>query len=178
MAFIEPCFGIGHNLSLICQMTSEDIKHHLIITRGRRVRRRCRFMFSCGAARTARNSAIKSVDRRVPPVVIPRTCPWADRHASTGHRSAAGVVADVEDLVTRHRHLDDLGSCFHYRASIVVIVTWGTSTGVVIICPEDRCSFHRHLFRGPRKLSFSIIWRKSTFVTLFSIIWRKSTFVI
>ena len=31
MAFIEPCFGIGHNLSLICQMTSEDIKHHLII---------------------------------------------------------------------------------------------------------------------------------------------------
>ena len=26
---IEPCFGIGHNLSLICQMTSEDIKHQL-----------------------------------------------------------------------------------------------------------------------------------------------------
>ena len=25
--FLEPCFGIGHNLSLICQMTSEDIKH-------------------------------------------------------------------------------------------------------------------------------------------------------
>ena len=31
MAFTEPCFGIGHNLSLICQMTSEDIKHQLII---------------------------------------------------------------------------------------------------------------------------------------------------
>ena len=31
MAFIEPCFGIGHNLSQICQMTSEDIKHQLII---------------------------------------------------------------------------------------------------------------------------------------------------
>ena len=31
MAFNEPCFGIGHNLSLICQMTSEDIKHQLII---------------------------------------------------------------------------------------------------------------------------------------------------
>ena len=31
MDFIEPCFGIGHNLSLICQMTSEDIKHQLII---------------------------------------------------------------------------------------------------------------------------------------------------
>ena len=31
MAFIDPCFGIGHNLSLICQMTSEDIKHQLII---------------------------------------------------------------------------------------------------------------------------------------------------
>ena len=31
MAFIELCFGIGHNLSLICQMTSEDIKHQLII---------------------------------------------------------------------------------------------------------------------------------------------------
>ena len=31
MAFIEPCFGIGHNLSLICQMTSEHIKHQLII---------------------------------------------------------------------------------------------------------------------------------------------------
>ena len=29
---IEPCFGIGHNLSLICQLTSEDIKHHFIIT--------------------------------------------------------------------------------------------------------------------------------------------------
>ena len=34
MAFIEPCFGIGHNLSLICQMTSEDIKHQLIISGG------------------------------------------------------------------------------------------------------------------------------------------------
>ena len=32
MDFIEPCFGIGHNLSLICQMTSEDIKHQLIDT--------------------------------------------------------------------------------------------------------------------------------------------------
>ena len=31
MDFIEPCFGTGHNLSLICQMTSEDIKHQLII---------------------------------------------------------------------------------------------------------------------------------------------------
>ena len=31
MDFIEPCFGIGHNLSLLCQMTSEDIKHQLII---------------------------------------------------------------------------------------------------------------------------------------------------
>ena len=29
---IEPCFGIGHNLSLIYQLTSEDIKHHFIIT--------------------------------------------------------------------------------------------------------------------------------------------------
>ena len=28
---IEPYFGIGHNLSLICQPTSEDIKHHFII---------------------------------------------------------------------------------------------------------------------------------------------------
>ena len=26
---IEPCFGIGHSLSLMCQMTSEDIKHQL-----------------------------------------------------------------------------------------------------------------------------------------------------
>ena len=34
MDFIEPCFGIGHNLSLICQMTSEDIKHQLIIIDG------------------------------------------------------------------------------------------------------------------------------------------------
>ena len=31
MDFIEPCLGIGHNLSLICQMTFEDIKHQLII---------------------------------------------------------------------------------------------------------------------------------------------------
>ena len=34
---IEPCFGIGHSLSLICQMTSEDIKlnnipHHIDAT--------------------------------------------------------------------------------------------------------------------------------------------------
>ena len=34
VAFIELCFGIGHNLSLICQMTSEDIKHQLIIITG------------------------------------------------------------------------------------------------------------------------------------------------
>ena len=30
--YIEPCFGIGHSLSLICQPTSEDIKHHFIIS--------------------------------------------------------------------------------------------------------------------------------------------------
>ena len=30
---IEPCFGIGHNLSLIGQLISEDIKHHFIIIR-------------------------------------------------------------------------------------------------------------------------------------------------
>ena len=29
---IEPCFSIGHNLSLICQLTSEDIKQHFIHT--------------------------------------------------------------------------------------------------------------------------------------------------
>ena len=27
----EPCFGIGLSLSLICQLTSEDLKHQLII---------------------------------------------------------------------------------------------------------------------------------------------------
>ena len=32
ISYIEPCFGIGHSLSLICQLTSEDIKHHFIIT--------------------------------------------------------------------------------------------------------------------------------------------------
>ena len=31
VSVIEPCFGIGHSLSLICQLTSEDIKHHFII---------------------------------------------------------------------------------------------------------------------------------------------------
>ena len=31
---IEPCFGIGHNLSLICQMTSEDIKQHFTTSGG------------------------------------------------------------------------------------------------------------------------------------------------
>ena len=30
--FIEPCFGIGHSLSLICQLTSEDIKQHFTTT--------------------------------------------------------------------------------------------------------------------------------------------------
>ena len=29
--YIEPCFGIGDNLSLRCQLTSEDVKHHFII---------------------------------------------------------------------------------------------------------------------------------------------------
>ena len=29
---IEPCLGIGHSLSLICQLTSEDIKHHFIVS--------------------------------------------------------------------------------------------------------------------------------------------------
>ena len=28
---IEPCLGIGHSLSLICQPTSEDIKLYIII---------------------------------------------------------------------------------------------------------------------------------------------------
>ena len=27
--YIEPCFGIGLSLSLICQLISEDIKHYL-----------------------------------------------------------------------------------------------------------------------------------------------------
>ena len=26
--YTEPCFGNGHSLSLICQLTSEDIKLH------------------------------------------------------------------------------------------------------------------------------------------------------
>ena len=30
-SYIEPCFGIGHSLFLLCQLTSEDIKHHFII---------------------------------------------------------------------------------------------------------------------------------------------------
>ena len=29
-AIIEPCFGIGLSLSLICQLTSEDIKQHYL----------------------------------------------------------------------------------------------------------------------------------------------------
>ena len=49
MAFIEPCFGIGHNLSLICQMTSEDIKHQLII--------------SIGEGRWLRVTEVQSVER-------------------------------------------------------------------------------------------------------------------
>ena len=31
--YIEPCFGIGLSLSLICQPTSEDIKQHYIYHR-------------------------------------------------------------------------------------------------------------------------------------------------
>ena len=30
--YIEPCFGIGLSLSLICQPTSEDIKQHYLPT--------------------------------------------------------------------------------------------------------------------------------------------------
>ena len=30
--YIEPCFGIGLSLSLICQLTSEDIKQHYLPT--------------------------------------------------------------------------------------------------------------------------------------------------
>ena len=29
---LSPRFGIGHNLSLICQLTSEDIKQHFTTT--------------------------------------------------------------------------------------------------------------------------------------------------
>ena len=32
---IEPCFGSGHSLSLICQPTSEDMKLYIIIIRER-----------------------------------------------------------------------------------------------------------------------------------------------
>ena len=38
-SMLRPCFGIGHNLSLICQMTSEDIKHQLIIIYAQNERR-------------------------------------------------------------------------------------------------------------------------------------------
>ena len=31
-SYIEPCFGIGLSLSLICQLTSEDIKQHCLPT--------------------------------------------------------------------------------------------------------------------------------------------------
>ena len=47
--FIEPCFGIGHNLSLICQMTSEDIKHQLIIIIQRRRQTHSGVEQSCGS---------------------------------------------------------------------------------------------------------------------------------
>ena len=30
---IEPCLGIGHSLSLICQPTSEDIKLYIIVVK-------------------------------------------------------------------------------------------------------------------------------------------------
>ena len=30
-SYIEPCFGIGLSLSLICQLTSEDIKQHYLL---------------------------------------------------------------------------------------------------------------------------------------------------
>ena len=33
-AIIEPCFGIGLSLSLICQLTSEDIKQHYLLRCG------------------------------------------------------------------------------------------------------------------------------------------------
>ena len=36
---IEPCFGIGHSLSLICQSTSEDMKLYIIISISRFPRR-------------------------------------------------------------------------------------------------------------------------------------------
>ena len=31
LSYTEPYLGIGHSLSLICQLTSEDIEHHFII---------------------------------------------------------------------------------------------------------------------------------------------------
>ena len=44
---IEPCFGIGHNLSLMCQMTSEDIKHQLNNNNSKQRRPSC---FCCYSA--------------------------------------------------------------------------------------------------------------------------------
>jgi len=32
VGFTEPCFGIGLSLFLICQPTSEGIKHHFIVS--------------------------------------------------------------------------------------------------------------------------------------------------
>ena len=51
MAFIEPCFGIGHNLYLICQMTSEDIKHQLTSGGERETLRYFGHFLACGRER-------------------------------------------------------------------------------------------------------------------------------
>ena len=66
MDFIEPCFGIGHNLSLICQMTSEDIKHQLIITQRGKQMQHANIQFHTILVRTPLSRA-RGIQRRYSP---------------------------------------------------------------------------------------------------------------
>ena len=88
MDFIEPCFGIGHNLSLICQMTSEDIKHQLIIITfyvfGSCFRTLAVFLFQIFLGQNVN----KTLGCEVPSVMA--TCLIISRWSATGHRLGLG----------------------------------------------------------------------------------------
>ena len=124
----EPCFGIGHNLSLICQLTSEDIKHQFIIiiitifiiitpplpVHSRHVALVTVSLFgSATACFTVESATVINCSTAVSVIVI--DCSQVDRHftdkSSLIYRPGSMTVQQVEPLIVVAVRIRDQELC-------------------------------------------------------------------
>ena len=121
MDFIEPCFGIGHNLSLICQMTSEDIKQQLITSLIAIIHTR---------ARTAANRDTPSTDACVVWLVMVSIA-VVRRPSNVRARTHTHTYTYTQTQI--HTHNEHTRACTLQPATLLLpsIVRWVNDAGAV-----------------------------------------------